>query len=110
MLLYVVVAGLVSRIESELRSIRPPDQPMKIYSTREPLLDTWRGAAALAAATGRTGPAAAAAVGFGGSGGGDRFLFDDPFAAGNGALSRALYEEAGVDYLKEFKGFKYPEL
>eukprot|EP00878_Enallax_costatus_P012776 GHUV01013343.1.p1 GENE.GHUV01013343.1~~GHUV01013343.1.p1 ORF type:complete len:296 (+),score=148.35 GHUV01013343.1:90-890(+) len=102
--------GLVSRIESELRSIRPPDQPMKIYTTKDPLLDTWRGAAALAAATGRTGPAAAAAVGFSGSGIAEQFSFNDPFAAGNGALSRAMYEECGVDYLKEFKGFKYPDL
>lgn len=95
---------------------------MPIYISSEPVLDTWRGAAALAAATGRTGAAAAAApramngtaaaAGGGGSSDGgagdDGFLFPDPFA--DGALTRAVYEECGLDYLKEFRGFKYPDL
>jgi hypothetical protein len=72
---------------------------MAIYTSPEPLLDTWRGAAAMAAGS-RHGAAGA----------GSSALFADPFAPDAGALSRQQYEEAGVDYLREYKGFKYPDL
>jgi len=91
---------------------------MTVHLSPEPLLDTWRGAAALAAnsrysswAYGAEGAAysngaGGAAGSFGGGGG----VFGDPFGPGSGALLRQQYEEAGVEYLKEFRGFKYPEL
>ena len=106
-----ILAGFGDRLAAELASLRPPGQPMAVYMSPEPLLDTWRGAAALAAGSRYTGgwgdyPGAhsssngAAAAG----------VFADPFAPGSGALTRQQYEEAGADYLKEFRGFKYPEL
>lgn len=106
-------AGMLPRLQAELASLRPPGQPMPLWVSASPLLDTWRGAAALAAAAGRSNHTPAAAAGLSANGGGSSsgsLLFADPFAAGSGALSRALYDEAGVDYLKEFRGFKYPEL
>lgn len=93
---------------------------MAVYMSPEPLLDAWRGAAALAAGSRYTGGqystyniysngtdstgtgSTAAAAGAG--------LFGDPFAPGSGAMTRQQYEEAGVDYLREYKGFKYPVL
>jgi hypothetical protein len=96
------VSGMIARLQAELGSIRPPDQAMPFFMSAEPLLDTWRGAAALAAGHNNSGSA-----GGGGVMGG---MFGDPFAAGNGALTRAAYEEAGPEYLREFRGFKYPEL
>lgn len=92
------LAGLIARIEAELATIRPPGRPMPLHLSTEPLLDTWRGAAALA--------------------GGAGSVFGDPFAAaaaagggGGGVLTRAEYEEAGVDYLRDrFSGFAFPQL
>jgi hypothetical protein len=109
---------MLPRLQAELASLRPPDNPMPLWVSSNPLLDTWKGAAALAAATGRNSSSSSstfAAAGLGANsgsngGGSSSWLFADPFAAGGGALSRALYDEAGVDYLKEFRGFKYPEL
>jgi hypothetical protein len=128
--LSVLPAGFGDRLAAELASLRPPGQPMRVFMSPEPLLDTWRGAAALAAgsnwnysSTGRSSygggaghmysngagtEAAAAAAGGGGGGGGG--MFGDPFAPGSGALTRQLYEEAGVDYLRDYRGFKYPDL
>lgn len=71
---------------------------MPLHVSDDPLLDTWRGAAALAGATGCS-PASGAA-----------WPYPDPFAPGSGALSLELYEEAGVDYLREFRGFSFPNL
>lgn len=114
------IAGFADRLAAELASLRPPGQPMTVYMSPEPQLDAWRGAAALAAGSRYTGGqygayssysngndsaaagGTAAAVGAG--------LFGDPFAPGSGAMTRQQYEEAGVDYLREYKGFKYPEL
>jgi hypothetical protein len=100
---------------------------MRVFMSQEPLLDSWRGAAALAAGSNWTysrsgrrsygaaggqmysngaGTGAAAAAGVGGGSG----LFGDPFAPGSGALTRQQYEEAGVEYLREYRGFKYPDL
>jgi hypothetical protein len=108
---------MLPRLQAELASLRPPDNPMPLWVSRNPLLDTWKGAAALAATTGRNSSSSTlAAAGLGAnsssndSSSSSSWLFADPFAAGGGALSRAMYDEAGVDYLKEFRGFKYPEL
>jgi hypothetical protein len=108
---------MLPRLQAELASLRPPDNPMPLWVSSNPLLDTWKGAAALAAATGRNSSSSTStAAGLGangnssGSSSSSSWLFADPFAAGGGALSRAMYDEAGVDYLKEFRGFKYPEL
>jgi hypothetical protein len=86
---------------------------MAVYMSQEPLLDAWRGAAALAAGSryidgqyssysNGTGGTAAAGAGAG--------LFGDPFAPGAGAMTRQQYEEAGVEHLRECKGFTYPDL
>jgi actin-related protein len=44
---------MLPRLQAELASLRPPEQPMPLWVSANPLLDTWKGAAALAAATGR---------------------------------------------------------
>jgi hypothetical protein len=101
---------MLPRLQAELASLRPPDNPMPLWVSSNPLLDTWKGAAALAAATGRNNSSSSGAAAGLSANGSSSWLFADPFAAGSGALSRAAYDEAGVDYLKEFRGFKYPEL
>eukprot|EP00775_Hariotina_reticulata_P012512 gene12512-12646_t len=97
----VLFPGMIARLQSELGSIRPPEHPMPFFMSAEPLLDTWRGAAALAAGHNNSSSAGGGVMGG---------MFGDPFAADSGALTRAAYEEAGPDYLREFRGFKYPEL
>lgn len=92
-------AGFADRLAAELASLRPPGQPMAVHMSAEPLLDTWRGAAALAAGGNSSSSSSAAAA-----------LFGDPFAPGSGAMTRQQYEEAGVEYLRECKGFTYPQL
>lgn len=88
---------------------------MSVFMSQEPLLDTWRGAAALAAGSSAATAAGSSAGGgslYSGSNGGAGGVggFGDPFGAGSGAMTRQQYEEAGVDYLREFRGFKYPDL
>lgn len=90
-------AGFADRLAAELASLRPPGQPMAVHMSAEPLLDTWRGAAALAAGGNSSSSAVAA-------------LFGDPFAPGSWAMTRQQYEEAGMEYLRECKGFSYPQL
>jgi hypothetical protein len=88
---------------------------MSVFMSPEPLLDTWRGAAALAAgssaaiAAGSSAGGSSLQPGSNGSAGGVGG-FGDPFGVGSGAMTRQQYEEAGVDYLREFRGFRYPEL
>lgn len=86
---------------------------MQVYMSPEPLLDTWRGAAALAAGsryTGWGGYSNGGGTANGAGAGAAAGAFGDPFGPGSGALTRQQYEEAGVEYLKEFRGFKYPDL
>lgn len=78
-------AGFAARLAAEVAALRPPGQRMLVHISRQPLLDTWRGAAALG-------------------------MTIDLWSPEGGALTRQLYEEAGVDYLREFRGFRCPTL
>eukprot|EP00727_Mastigamoeba_balamuthi_P010678 m51a1_g6232 hypothetical protein (522) ;mRNA; f:267359-269803 len=69
-----LLPGLSERLHAELTSLLPEGTPVRVVMAKDPLLDSWKGAAQFAS---------------------------DPRFAGDSSLTRAKYLEMGPDYLQQ---------